>query len=304
MFKNSRILTVGLIALALAVPAPPANASAISQGRVPAWLTISSQGGFVAPDYIKTQLPQLVAYSDGVVLQNDVMSVRSDILGMSRRVLSTSWLKKQVLAIAKLTKTPKGGWGTPAVADVPDTRIQINLGSTRVSIGVFALGFTNGQLTTTQIAARKALSKAITSLTAAVNKKSATILKPTKYEVWVNNDIAPSGGLGIANPASVFCASMGGVTEIQSSPNGDVGYCVFGDLKLDEWEYYRTESVKLSGWPASVPVLKTGCNVVAASLLTGAFTYPNETGRWVTAGGQAFNPVFRPVLAGETACKR
>lgn len=304
MLKSLRLALASAVVIALSLSAAPASATGSAEGKVPAWLTISSQGGFVAPDYIKTQLPDLVVYSDGVVLRNDVSSIRSDVRNMSRRTLSTSWLKQQIRAIAKLTRTPKGGWGTPGVADVPDTRIRINLGSTQVNIGVYALNFTNGNLTTAQVAARKALSKAVTTFRKTIAKQRATVLKPTVYEVWVNEAIIDVGGVSIANPAAVFCTSMGGVETNESTPAGETGYCNFGTLKFDEWDYYRTESAKLTAWPTSAPVLTTGCNVVPASAVSSALKFANEAGRWLFTSGQAFSPVLRPVLMGETACAR
>ena len=51
----------------------------------------------------------------------------------------------------------------------------------------------------------------------------------------------PTGGAGLANPASVFCESRGGTVEIVDEPAGQRGICVFPDgTRIDEWEYFRS----------------------------------------------------------------
>ena len=53
-----------------------------------------------------------------------------------------------------------------------------------------------------------------------------------------------SGGVGLANPASVFCEEQGGTVEIVTDAAGNQsGVCHLADgSQVDEWEYYRTES--------------------------------------------------------------
>lgn len=48
--------------------------------------------------------------------------------------------------------------------------------------------------------------------------------------------------MGLANPASVYCASIGGTVEIQDTDAGQVGMCKLPDGRLiDEWELYRSD---------------------------------------------------------------
>lgn len=46
--------------------------------------------------------------------------------------------------------------------------------------------------------------------------------------------------IGMANPASVYCAEVGGKTIIKKTPEGDAGYCQLpsGEV-VDEWDFYR-----------------------------------------------------------------
>lgn len=50
----------------------------------------------------------------------------------------------------------------------------------------------------------------------------------------------PEKPIGMANPASVYCAEVGGKTIIKKTPEGDAGYCQLpsGEV-VDEWDFYR-----------------------------------------------------------------
>lgn len=61
----------------------------------------------------------------------------------------------------------------------------------------------------------------------------------------------PTGGAGIANPASVFCEERGGTVEIVEKPGGQRGICVFPDgTRIDEWEYYRSMNPEAPASPS------------------------------------------------------
>lgn len=46
--------------------------------------------------------------------------------------------------------------------------------------------------------------------------------------------------VGMANPASVFCAEQGGELVIVEGKGGQYGECRFSDgTVVEEWEYYR-----------------------------------------------------------------
>lgn len=50
----------------------------------------------------------------------------------------------------------------------------------------------------------------------------------------------PEKPIGMSNPASVYCAEVGGKTIIKKTPEGDAGYCQLpsGEV-VDEWDYFR-----------------------------------------------------------------
>ena len=46
--------------------------------------------------------------------------------------------------------------------------------------------------------------------------------------------------IGMANPASVYCAEQGGKLEIRTGPGGESGWCHLPDGKVvEEWTFYR-----------------------------------------------------------------
>ncbi|WP_033419232.1 DUF333 domain-containing protein [Pseudorhodobacter ferrugineus] len=48
---------------------------------------------------------------------------------------------------------------------------------------------------------------------------------------------------GLANPASVYCQSLGGVLEIRTEANGQTGYCTLPDGRIvEEWELFKEKS--------------------------------------------------------------
>ncbi|AUA33329.1 DUF333 domain-containing protein [Pseudomonas sp. SGAir0191] len=50
--------------------------------------------------------------------------------------------------------------------------------------------------------------------------------------------------IGMANPASVFCAKQGGQPSTEKDADGnEIGICTLQNGKImDEWEYYRMNS--------------------------------------------------------------
>lgn len=48
----------------------------------------------------------------------------------------------------------------------------------------------------------------------------------------------------IANPASVYCEEQGGELVIDSTPDGEIGYCTTADGDVcEEWEYFRSDGL-------------------------------------------------------------
>lgn len=48
--------------------------------------------------------------------------------------------------------------------------------------------------------------------------------------------------IGMANPASVYCAQLGGKTRIEKTTAGERGICVLPNgTEIDEWELFRRD---------------------------------------------------------------
>ncbi|KGG83489.1 MULTISPECIES: DUF333 domain-containing protein [Comamonas] len=48
--------------------------------------------------------------------------------------------------------------------------------------------------------------------------------------------------IGVANPASVYCAKLGGKTRIEKTTAGERGICVLPNgTEIDEWELFRRD---------------------------------------------------------------
>lgn len=296
-------LAVAATALVLfAVPSGAATTAPIGKPVV----LIGTEGGFVAPGYIKSALPALVGYANGAVLTRVDNTRRPDVRVMRLHTLTANRLRLHARALAAAANTPSDGWGTPGVADVPNTYVQINYPGLRRSVSVFALSFTeNGDVTSAQAAARKTLQRAIGSLTAAAKAAPARAWTPVRYEAWTMTQLVVQAGLGMANPASVFCESMGGTLSIVDAADGQVGYCTLPDgTRAEEWAYYRATAPTLNTWPEAAMAPTAACTIIKATTFEKAWQRKNNTGMWVMPSGQAAAFTFRPVLPGEAPCAR
>ena len=300
--------TTGLLALAAILPftaAPVAAATAVQPKGSPV-IVIASEGGFVAPGYIKSALPSLVAYANGAVLTQSNAPRRDDIREMRLHAVDPQKLRELAAAIAKAAVMPKGGWGSPGVADVPNTRIRIGYSGITRDISVYALSFTNGgDVTPAQAAARKALQKTLDALAKTASAAIGRTWTAPTYEAWSMATLVKPSKVGIANPASVFCVSMGGTLTIEDTTNGQIGQCTLSDgSKVEEWAYFRAEAKKMSHWPDAVKAPTASCTVIKPNTFRAAWKGTNASGMWLLPTGQAVSMVFRPVLLGERACKR
>lgn len=293
-----------MLAAALPIGTAPAQASSVHPTGTPI-VVIASEGGFMAPGYIKSGLPSIVAYANGAVLTR-FDSARPELREMRLHVLTPSRLRALINSIAKAAVRPKGGWGFPGVADVPSTRVQIAMSGLKRDVSVYALSFTNGgNVSSAQVAARNALARSITALDTAAKAQRGFTWKPATYEAWAMPTLVQPSTVGMANPASVFCVSMGGTLTLIDTANGQSSDCTLSDgTKADEWTYFRATSPTLAQWPSAVKGPTTACTVVKSSAFLTAWQTTNPTGLWLLPTGQAAAMIFRPVLPGEHACKR
>jgi putative hemolysin len=298
----------------------PAQAAS-SNASVPspkAIVTIGMQGGFVAPSWQASRLPQLVVYSNGVVYAENPKPAHGYVREMLLARVTASVASGFAAQIYGLTQTPRGGWGMPPVADVPDTTIAVTSAGHNRKLAVFALNFTGPNLPAAQASARTKLSAAISKFQASATKLAHGVsLKPNVFEVWGLAQLIssgnPTGGLvGMSNPASVYCQSIGGISGNITTDAGQAGTCQLPNgTTVDEWVNYRSALATLPQWPDGYTVPQAdyntpnlGCTVIAASQLTKQLANKADDGRWLLPSGQAFPVVLRPALPGESPCHR
>ena len=297
----------------------PAN-SALGAAVEPAphaIVTVGTQGGFVAPSWQASRLPQLVVYSNGLIYSENQKPSHGYVRELLVSRVSASVAAGFAAKIYALSQTPKGGWGMPPVADVPDTTIRVSSGGHSRKLSIFALGFTGPAMPSAQATARRSLAAAISNFEASASKQAkGETLKPKVYEVWGLTQLmqtgSTGGGVGMANPASVYCQSIGGTSVITNTDAGQAGSCQLpsGDL-VDEWVNYRAALATMPAWPQGYTVPQAdyntpnlGCTAIGASKLTKQLANKADDGRWLLPSGQAFPVVLRPVLSGERACHR
>ena len=307
---RSSFALMGALAL-VAGSVAPSQAATTSE---PALITVITYGGFVMPGTDQSNLPALTISVTGQAITPAENSKRFDVRTALLRKLPLERTLDLVGKIAAVSTPPKGGWGFPGVADVPNTKIVISAPHLHRIVTVYALAFSNGEnLTSDQIKARKALNSAYNNLYKYVQTQKATVYKPATYEAWNgmalvmggSPDTKMGGGIGMANPASVFCVAMGGTLSIVNKADGQVGMCGFADgTSVEEWAYFRAESPKLGQWPAGLPAPTAACTVVPAKKLATELTRRNESGLWLMPTGSVSRLMFRPVLPGEKACQR
>jgi putative hemolysin len=315
-----------LVALVFSVlPASSSNAMLLTVAPAVnpphAIVTIGMQGGFVAPSWQASRLPQLVVYSNGLIYSENQKPAHGYVRELLVSRVSASVATNFAAKIYALSQTPKGGWGLPPVADVPDTTIQVASAGRSRMLSIFALNFSGPAMPAVQAKARQQLSAAITKFeTSAAKLAHGVTLQPKVFEVWGLTQLIAAGNqgdgsgpvVGMANPASVYCESIGGTSVITNTDAGQAGACQLPSGEtVDEWVNYRKALATLPGWPEGYTVPQAdyntpnlGCTVIAAASLAKQLANKSDEGRWLLPSGQAFPVVLRPVLSGERPCHR
>jgi putative hemolysin len=296
------VLTFAGSSLAVGTPAVAASAKPIVQ--------VTSVGGFVAPSWQASRLPQLLISSDGTAIVENQKPAHGYVRQALALKLSNSTVKSFLGKLSTALQTPQGGWGMPPVADMPNTRVQAVINGTKLDVTIDAFSYLGNGLTPAQLKARKTLTVLLNGLESSVTRAKQSY-KPAKYEIWGLTQVIDNGGVGIANPASVYCASIGGTTNIVDSGNGQVGYCQLpSGENVEEWANFRSAMATLPAWPEKLALPSdpndTGmsCSAVSAAAISKQLANKDDGGRWLLPSGQALPVVLRPILPGESACHR
>ena len=306
-----KLLAAGsIMAISLAFTSYSPTSAMASRTKTSVVIRVEHVGGFVGPNFSSARLPDVVLYSDGLLLaqSNQNGSVRQMFQGS----VSKSVLQAEISTFTRVAKSPSGGWGLPGVSDLPSTEVSVTQNGKKSITDVYALGFPLKSTEATATAARKSLSQAINKLVALAGK--TTVYQPTNYEVWPSWVLSDGSGQGtnISNPAALFCLSQNGIlvsgkvllNTATPPPDLSTEYCNLPDGSfVDEWSYFYRVSKTGIPWPGSITAPQGACVSVIAkpfiSLLRSA-----GTKQWLLPNGSMINLMWRPVLPGETACKR
>jgi len=242
----------------------PSEAEATASMRPPkakVFVRVDNVGGFLPLEYIYTQTPSTLLVDTKLYRPGAVVMIYPGpaLLPIEERTVSSTSAEVKARSVYSALVTPKGGWGTPGVADAPSAVISVTVdGKTRTAT-IASYGFTNvgNGLSAVQAAARSKLQTAINSIDGL--KGTSRMFKPVNLEAWVFED--------------------GAWYEPGSTPE---------ETPVDPLP-----------WPSTVSV-NDGCNSFPPRLLP---VGSNQISRF-SSDARVFRAVFRPVLPGESACKR
>jgi putative hemolysin len=101
----------------------------------------------------------------------------------------------------------------------------------------------------------------------------------SECEEWAffNGECQPGdsiAGIGMPNPAAVFCEENGGTVEIKEDEEGNqYGYCRFGDgSACDEWAFFRGECLVGGIYPIET-LAEDGCKIYSNDILGYSFHF-------------------------------
>jgi hypothetical protein len=237
---------------------------------------VSYVGGFVSPGMLVTRLPLISVYGDGRVITQGPMIMIYPGPALPN-VLVQKISVSDVDKLAKLGQTAGVGvptdYGTPGVADAPDTKFTVLTASGLKTSQVYALGESNGSgLTDTQIQARaklKAYLDQLTDLPKTLGEDAISEAKPFE----------PTALAAVSRPWTPDSSGVGPQPEIA-------------------WP-----GPALPGQPVR-PGFDLGCVTVTGQQLTAtvaAAEKANTATPW-TSGGKRWSVTFRPLLPDEASC--
>ena len=271
-------------------------------------IRVEQVGGFVGPNFKSARLPEVVIYTDGRLLAQRTLN--GSVKEMFQGYVSLPVLQSQIALFSRAIRLPVGGWGTPAVADVPSTEVLVLHNGKKSLANVYALNFNSSNLSKEAITARTFLSKSIAALTKLAGQ--TRVYKPSTYEVWPSW-IGNGGTTADSDdPAAQFCISQNGTVVAGKvlldsptpAPDLSVKFCHLSDGSfLDEWAYFHQVSKTGMVWPTTIPPPTGRCISVRAREFAALLPVAGSK-QWLFPKGAMVNLTWRPVLPGEIACRR
>ncbi|HCD1345936.1 TPA: DUF333 domain-containing protein [Klebsiella pneumoniae subsp. pneumoniae] len=72
--------------------------------------------------------------------------------------------------------------------------------------------------------------------------EKAIIIISTLLIAGCSSQVEQQPSVGMANPASVYCARLGGTLEITKTAKGELGYCTLpSGERIEEWTLFRRD---------------------------------------------------------------
>jgi hypothetical protein len=237
-------------------------------------LTITTSGGFVPWQFAAAALPEMTVTDAKAIYLGPVPAIYPgpalpNVLTRSLDADALAAITK-VLTDAKLD-APAIDYGTPNVTDLPGTTVQFTLGGKSFSQSAYALSYQDDDtsLSQAQRAARATLRDALAKLTnlealAPGHLGAEQPYKATSYETWGSKYVDP------------------GVTEEPQQP-------------IIDWPHADIDLSSLAGG---------GPSCIAADATVEATFAKANTMSVFRQGDVLVQLIPRPMLPGETACKR
>jgi len=164
--------------------------TALSKPKPYLALLVQDSGGFVTPQFNFSRLPRIVLYSDGTMYTlSDVTTLQYPGAAVPTiRTKSAAGSVSRIFSAVYRTQlwNSKFNWGTPGVADVPNTDVttKSSVRAKPQNVSIYALGITGPGLSKRQVVARKSAATLLNELQAFSNKYVYTKSVPTQ---WVSN---------------------------------------------------------------------------------------------------------------------
>lgn len=191
---TGKVLAVSVLILsylfATIVPSTAEPITSMKPPKAKVFVRVDNVGGFLPLEYIYTQTPSTLLVDTKLYRPGAVVMIYPGpaLLPIEERTVSSTSAASRARSVYSALITPKGGWGTPGVADAPSAVVSVTVdGKTRTAT-IASFGFTtvgNG-LSTAQAAARKKLHTAINNIDGL--KGTSRMFKPVNLEAWVFED--------------------------------------------------------------------------------------------------------------------
>jgi len=196
-------------------------------------------GGYVPQFLSISRNPTIRLYEDGHLF---IQSEESESNYFKVSKLTLKQKNDITTSLSKLVKVTD--FGSPRVSDLPTTTITFYLNGKKYQSSIYAYGIEYG-LTTKQKSNRMLYTKALANIMSLKGKRDYLPKIVVGYpNVYYNNNDMPT----LANPASVFCTSLG---YSQSTRELDqVLMCETPAGPIEQWEFYRSEAKKYLTLPS------------------------------------------------------